>query len=57
MKDPNLFKQNNGDATPFSFRNFGAKLEEQGFDIAPLDISARRPSKNQLERPLVPTLH
>ena len=57
MKDPNFFKQDNGDATPLSFRDFGAKLNEQRLDIAPLDISARGASKDQLKRSLVPTLH
>ena len=57
MKDPNFFKQDNGDATPLSFRDFGAKFDEQSLYIAPLDVSARGSSKNQFERALVPTLH
>jgi hypothetical protein len=57
MKDPNFFKQNNGDSTALSFRDFCTKLKEQSLDIAPLDISARGASKDQFERSLVPTLH
>ena len=57
MKDPDFFKQDNGDATPLSFRDIGAKFNEQSLYIAPLNISARGSSKNQLERALVPTLH
>jgi hypothetical protein len=57
MKDSHFFKQDNGDAAPLSFRNFGTKLDEQCLDIAPPDISACGASKDQLERSLVPTLH
>ena len=57
MKDPNLCEKDDGDTAPLSFRDFGAKLEEECLDIAPLNISARGASKYQLERSLMPTLH
>lgn len=57
MKDSHFFKQNNGDAAPLSLRDFGAKLQGQSLDIAPLNISACRASEDQLKRPLVPTPH
>ena len=37
MKDTNVFKQDNGNATTLSFRDFGAKLCEQSLDVAPLN--------------------
>jgi len=37
VKDTNVFKQDNGNATTLSFRDFGAKLCEQSLDVAPLN--------------------
>ena len=57
MKDTNVFKQDNGNATTLSFRDFGAKLCEQSLDVAPLNVPACGPSKDQFEGALVLPLH
>ena len=57
VKDTNVFKQDNGNATSLSFRDFGAKLCEQSLDVAPLNVPACGPSKDQFEGALVLSLH
>jgi hypothetical protein len=57
MKDPDFSKQHNGHAAALSFSDFSAKFHEQSLNVAPLDISAGGPSKDQFERALVLPLH
>jgi len=57
MKDSHFFKQDNGNATSLAFRDFGTKLYEQSLYIAPLDVSACGPSKDQFEGTLMLPLH
>ena len=57
MKHPHLIKQENRDTAAGAFFDFGAELNEEGFNIAPLNIRAGRTSKNQLDNSLMPPLH
>lgn len=57
MKDSNFSKQDNGDATPLSLCDFGAKLDEQSFNVAPLNVAACGPSKDQFEGASMPPPH
>jgi hypothetical protein len=57
MKDPHLFKQDNGNATALAFGDFGAKLDEQSLYVTPLEVSACGPSEDQFERALMLPLH
>lgn len=57
MEDAHLFKQDDCNATTRSLSDLRAQFREQSFDFAPLSICARRMSKDQLQRPLVPSFH
>ena len=47
VKDPHLIKQKDRNPAARSFFNFCAQFNEEALNIAPLDIAARRPRKNQ----------
>ena len=57
MKDANFVKQDDGNATTFSFHHFRSKFDEQSRYVAPLYVSAGGPSKDQVESALVLPLH
>ena len=57
MKNSNLVKQDDGDATTFSFRHFSTQFYEQCLYVAPLDVPACGPSKDQFEGTLMLPLH
>lgn len=57
MKYPNLLIQNDRYPAAFALRYLGAELQEQRFDVTPLNIRACRVSENQMQRALVLPLH
>jgi hypothetical protein len=57
VKDPHLIKQKDRNPAACPFFNFGTQLNEKALNIAPLDIAARRPRKDQFNNPLVPPFH
>ena len=57
MKDPHLIKQKDGNPATCPFFNFCTQFNEEALNIAPLDIAARRPRKNQFNNSLMPTFH
>jgi hypothetical protein len=57
MKYPHLAKQKYGNPASCTLFDFRAKFNEQGFNIAPLDVCARGAGKNQFNNPLVLPLH
>ena len=57
MKYAHFPKQKYGNPATGPLFNFRTKLNEQGFNIPPLDICARRPRKNQVDKPLVLPFH
>lgn len=57
VKHSNFFKQDNSYTTAFSFGDFGAQLDEQRFNVAPLHVPACWSSKDQFEGALVLPLH
>ena len=57
MKDPHFIKQKDGNPAACPFFNFCTQFNEEALNIAPLDIAARRPRKNQFNNPLMPTFH
>jgi len=57
VKDPHLIKQKDRNPAACPFFNFCAQFNEETFHIAPLDIAARRPRKDQFNSSLMPSLH
>ena len=57
MKDAHFAKQKNRNPAARPFFNFGAQFDKKRLHIAPLDIAARWPRKDQLNNSLVPLLH
>jgi len=57
MKYPHLAKQKHGNPASRTLFDFRAKFNEQGFNIAPLDVCARGSEKNQPDNPLVLPFH
>lgn len=57
MKDSHFFEQDNRKATTLALRDFSAKLYEQSLDVAPLNVAACGPSKDQFESALMLPLH
>ena len=57
MEYAHFAKQNYGYAATFPLRDFCPKFAEQGFDVAPLHVGARRVGEQQFERALVLPLH
>lgn len=57
MKHAHLPKQKYRHAAPGALFDFCTQLNEQGFNIPPLDIRARWPRKNQIDKSLVLLLH
>jgi len=54
VKYTHLSKQKYGNPATGALLDFRAKFNEQGFNIAPLDVCARASGKNQVNNP--PTL-
>ena len=52
---PHQTKKRNPTACPFF--NFCTEFNEEALNIAPLDIAARRPRKDQFNNPLMPPFH
>jgi hypothetical protein len=57
VKDPNLTEQENRHPTARPLFNFCAKLNKKTLNIAPLDIAACRPRKDQFNNSLMPSFH
>ena len=57
MKDPHLIKQKDRNPAACPFFNFCTQFNEKALNIAPLDIAARRPGKNQFNNSLMPPFH
>jgi len=57
MEDPDLTEQNNSDATALAFAHLCTKLSEERFNVAPLDVGARRMGEQRCKRALVLLLH
>lgn len=57
MKDPHLIKQKDRNPTTCPLFNFCTLFNEKALNIAPLDIAARWPRKNQFNNSLMPTFH
>jgi hypothetical protein len=57
VKDPYLIKQKDRNPAACPFFNFRAQFNEETLNIAPLNIAARRPRKNQFNNPLMPSFH
>ena len=57
MEHAHLAKQNYGYTATLPLRNFCSEFAEQGFDVAPLHVGARRVGEQQFERALVLPLH
>jgi hypothetical protein len=57
VKDPYLVKQKDRNPAACPFFNFCAQFNEETLNIAPLDIAARRPRKDQFNSSLMPSLH
>ncbi|OIQ71519.1 hypothetical protein GALL_468600 [mine drainage metagenome] len=57
VKDPHLIKQKDRNPATCPFFNFCPKFNEETLNIAPLDITARRPRKNQFNNSLMPSFH
>lgn len=54
---PSLAKQANTDTRAFAFTQLSAKLDEQRFDVGPVDVAAGWSGKYQFQRLLVSTFH
>ena len=57
MKNSNFVKQDNSNATALSLGHFSTKFYEQSLYVAPLDVPAFPPSKDQVEGALVLPFH
>lgn len=57
MEHAHLAKQNYGYAATLPLGNFCPEFAEQGFDVAPLHVGARRVGEQQFERASVLPLH
>lgn len=57
MKDAHFAKQKNRNPATRPFFNFGAQFYKERLHIAPLDIAAGRPRKDEFNNSLMPLLH
>ena len=57
VKNPHLIKQKNRNPATRPFFNFCNQFNEEALNIAPLDIAACRPRKDQLNNSLMPPFH
>ena len=57
MKDPHLIKQKDRNPAACPFFNFCTQFNEEALNIAPLDIAARRPRKDQFNNSPMPPFH
>jgi hypothetical protein len=57
VENPHLIKQKDRNPTARAFFNLSPQFNEKALNIAPLNIAARWPRKNQFNNSLMPTLH
>ena len=57
VKDANLLKEVDGDATAFPLGDLGAKPEQERFDVIPGDVRTGRVGKDGFESLAVTALH
>jgi hypothetical protein len=57
VKDPHLIKQKDRNPATCPLFNLRTQFNEETLNIAPLDIAARRPRKNQFNNSLMPSFH
>lgn len=53
VEDSHLSEENDGQPASFSLADLGSQLDEEGFDVPPLDVGARRVGKDGFEGPPV----
>lgn len=57
MENPDIPEQDHRNPAAFALADVGPQRQEQGFDISPRNISARRAGEDQSECALVSPLH
>lgn len=57
VKNANFPEQDNSHTAAFAIADLCAKLDEECFNIAPLNIAARRVSEDQFKGALMLSLH
>ena len=57
MKDAYLPEQYDSHAATLAFADLCPKIDEEGFDILPLDVRTRRVSEDKVQRALMFSLH
>jgi hypothetical protein len=57
VKDPHFIKQKDRNPATCPLFNLCTQFNEEALNIAPLDIAARRPRKNQFNNSLMPSFH
>ena len=57
MKDPHLAEQHHSDSASFPLGHFGAQSTQQGLDVLPCDVAARRVSEKGFKRALTASFH
>ena len=57
VKDAHLIKQKDRNPAACPFFNFCTEFNEEALNVAPPDIAARRPRKDQFNNSLMPPFH
>lgn len=57
MEDSHFIEQDDSHTAPLAFADLCAQFLEQRFYVLPLDVRAGRVGENDLQNPLMPSLH